>query len=116
MSEVASIGKLYTLVKKAAFTQQQMDCVPIVARQISQEKQNLDVCVTSPDCKMLSIKFRKTISLNILKAKQNVTHLQGGPATQATRMWPLPYAHASPVPTGTFMGNYKNPIGILNQA
>lgn len=57
---------------------------------------NCDVCVNSPDCKILSTKFRKTISFHTLKAKQNVAHLQGGPGTQATRMWPLPYAQVLP--------------------
>lgn len=87
--------------------------MPIVAIDFSRETGNLDVCMNSPDCKILSTKFRKTISLNTLKAKQNVTHLQGGPGTQATRMWPLPCAHALPVPVETFMGNYKNPTAIL---
>lgn len=100
-------------VKGATFTPQSVDCVPIVAIDLSKETGNLDVCVNSPDCKTLSTKFRKTISLNTLKAKQNVTHLQGGLGTQATRMWPLPYAPAWPVPVETFMGNYKNPIAIL---
>ena len=45
--------------------------------------------------------------------KQNLTHLQGGPGKQATRMWPLPYTQALPVPVGTCMGNYKSPIEIL---
>jgi hypothetical protein len=58
------------------------------------EAGSFDVFVNSPDCKILSPKFKKTISLNILKAKQNVTHLQGGPGRQATRMWLLPYDHA----------------------
>ena len=69
--------------------------------------------MNSPDCTILSTKFRKTISLNTFKAKQNVTHQQGGPGTQATRMQPLPYAQALPVPTGTFMSNYKNPVETL---
>lgn len=87
----------------------------LVAIDFSRETGNLDVCMNSPDCKILSTKFRKAISLNTLKAKQNVTHLQGGPGTQATRMWPLPLpcAHALPVPAEIFMGNYKNPIAIL---
>lgn len=60
----------------------------------SRETGNLDVCVNSPGCEILSTTLKKkTVSLNTLKAKQNGTHLQGGPNTQATRMWPLPYAH-----------------------
>lgn len=88
-------------------------CAHCGQRDFSRDTGNLDVCVNSPDCKILSTKFRKTISLNTWKAKQNVTHLQGGPGSQATRMWPLSYAQASPVPLGTSMGNYKSLIEIL---